>query len=145
MKKLFLFLTLISLTCQVAFGASDSQDSQDIIRKMRKNNSDYYKKSFALSELFKYDARFAIYLRSSWTESESERERLLNIIYSDSSDLSPELKANRLSSKASLAAKMNSDKFASYSYIINEYCRYNRYKNPERSNEACKIAKRAFN
>ena len=143
MKKVFLLLILGCLTSQIALSASQGTDiKQAAIRKMRQNNSEYFKKCSAIAENFKADSRFSNHLRSTCTDFESERERALSIIYPNSSGSLRESDQSYIINKAKLSAQMNASKLDSYREIVSEYCKYNKSTISKKDPQACT---RAFN
>ena len=135
MKKIFLLLFIACLTTQIAQSApQDTKIRNEAMSQMRYNNSEYYKKCFALANNFSYDSWFANHLRSSCSEFEAERERVLNIIYHKDYPIE----------QAALSAKMNQEKLDSYKDIITEYCKYNNSSIAKKDPEACTRAINMF-
>lgn len=138
MRSFLLFLLIICLSSQVVIGASFSNaQRQEVLSKMRKDNSAYYKKCSAIAENFKYDSRFSNHLRSSCTDFESERERVLSIIYPNNVSSLRGSDLSYIINKANLSAKMNASKLNSYKEIISEYCKYNSAALAKKDPQAC--------
>lgn len=145
MKNLLLLFVLTAMTVQISVGASfENNQRMEVINKMKRDNSNYYRKCSALAENFKYDHRFFNHLRSSCTDFESERERVLSIIYPSSNSSLPESNKNYIYNKARLSAQLNSDKLNSYRTIISEYCRYNSSTLAKKDPQACTRVKNLY-
>ncbi len=145
MKKIFLLLIVGCLTSQMALSASQSSNvRQAAISRMRQNNSAYFKTCSAYAENFKADTRFSNHLRSSCTDFESERERVLSIIYPNSASSLQNSSQDFMINKANLSARLNASKLSSYKEIIDEYCKYNMSALAKKDPQACVRAKKLF-
>lgn len=136
MKK-FILLLIILLSANNVFAAVTRNESREAYRAMAKSHQYHHETCIRLSRNFKSDNRFSNYLRNNCLLYESDRQRMLDTIFPISNNVDDSYKEQYPILKANFAIAMNSREIENYKLIINEYCKYNKYKFVKKDPGAC--------
>lgn len=136
MKKLILILTLL-LFANSVLAAESTNEKRNAFKEMVRSHQYQHETCIRLSRNFKSDNRFSNYLRNNCLLYESDRQRMLDTIFPISNNVDESYKEQYPILKANFAIAMNKREIENYRLIINEYCKYNKYKFAKKDPEAC--------
>lgn len=137
MKKFYLLVLLFLLSINSVFAEVDSQARRDAYKLMIKSNTNFHDISMRASKNFRYDNRFANYLRNKCLLYESDRQRFVDSIFPITNNVADWYKDEYQILKTNFIVKMNNREIENQKLIINEYCKYNQYKFEKKDPEAC--------
>ena len=133
MKKLLLLLFLFVITSSISF-ADTNKDAMDSMVASHRHLHDV---CFNESKNFRVDNQFSGYIKGKCILYESDRQRLLTSVFpiTNAADKSYKEQYPVLMSK--FAIEMNNKEIENLKFVINEYCKYNKYKYVKRAPQAC--------
>lgn len=104
---------------------------------MAQSNKTFHDSCIALANNFRYDSRFAFYIKARCQLFEIDRQRLLQTIYPISTSDSKEYRANYANLMSQFAIDLNSKEITELKRITTEYCKYNSAKFSQKDPKAC--------
>ena len=143
MKKLLLLLTIFIISLQAGncattnsnFSSASRQNA--IYNSMLQSNKQFRDSCMALSNNFKYDGRFAFYIKARCQLFEIDRHKLSQTIFQISTSDTKEYRENYTNLMAQFAKDLNSTETAQLKKITETYCKYNANKFRKKDPKAC--------
>lgn len=137
MKNFILLLMIILLSAGQVFANIDSAAKRDAYKSMVSDHEKFHDTCNRAAKNFRYDNRFANYLRNRCLLYESDRQRFMDAIFPITNNGEDWYKDQYPILQANFAIQMNNREIENYRIIINEYCKYNKYKFAKRDPQAC--------
>ncbi len=132
MKKILLLLIVIMISVQAALCANTSDDKKSAYKLMVQSHKLQHDTAWRIIDNFRYDHQFTNYIKFRCQLFESDRQRLMNTIFTVSSGMHTDDKAI-----SAFMIKYNNNEINSYKTIVQEYCKYNAFKFEKRDPQAC--------
>lgn len=141
MKNLILLLmvTIISATC--VFAADDTNVRKQAFRAMARSHQYQHETCMNIARNFRFDNRFANYLRGKCLIYESDRQRLLETIFPLTNSELDGYKDQYPVLMSQFAITMNNREVEEYKIIVTEYCKHNMFKVNKKDPQACSQAR----
>lgn len=136
MRNLILLLTIILLSVGTVF-AADSNEKRNAYKSMTLSNKKFNDMCNSAARNFRYDNRFANYLRNRCMLYESDRQRYMSVIFPITNSGEDWYKDQYPILQSRFAIQMNSRETENYKLIVNEYCKYNKYKFTKKDPQVC--------
>lgn len=137
MKKFVLLSILFIMSVGSAFAYVDSNQKRDAYRLMNVNNENFHNMCNNAAKNFRYDNRFANYLRNRCMLFESDRQRYMSIIFPITNNGEDWYKDQYPILESRFVIQMNNIEIENYKLIVNEYCKYNKYKFTKKDPQVC--------
>lgn len=137
MKNFLLLLMIILLSAGQVLAVVDSSAKRDAYKSMVLSNQYFHDTCNGIAKNFRYDNRFANYLRNRCLLYESDRQRFMDAIFPITNNGEDWYKDKYPILQANFAVQMNNREIENYRLIINEYCKYNKYKFAKKDPKAC--------
>lgn len=137
MKKLILILLISGFTFCSAFAAQRENPKKEAFQKMVESHKYQHEVCIKVADNFRFDNQFSGYLKGKCILYESDRQRLLNVLFPVTNDGEDGYMEQYPILMSEFAIKMNSNEIESYKTIVQEYCKYNKYKCAKRAPKAC--------
>lgn len=142
MKKVLLMIILAGLTAQTVLAAGSSDAKKAAYKKMMQSHKLQHETCLNVVDNFRFDHQFGNYMKYRCQLFESDRQRLLNSVFTITSTNNAEgAVENYMIPKASFVVKLNNDEINTYKKIVQEYCKYNSYKFAKKDPQACSPAR----
>ncbi|GEM_PF-2435559 len=135
MKKIVLILTLLLFANSVF--AENTNEKRNAFKDMARSHQYQHETCIRISRNFRSDNRFSNYIRNNCLLYESDRQRMLDTIFPISNNVDDSYKDGYPILKANFAIAMNKREIENYRLIVQEYCKYNKYKFDKKDPEAC--------
>lgn len=137
MKKLILLLIVLSISVGNAFAYVDSNQKKEAYHLMTANNDRFHDMCNNAAKNFRFDNRFANYLRNRCMLFESDRQRYMSVIFPITNSGEDWYKDQYPILESQFAILMNNRETENYRLIVNEYCKYNKYKFAKKDPQVC--------
>lgn len=137
MKKSLTILSLIiiSLGCKVI--ADEQVSPREAFKEMAESNKEFNITCSNIANNFRVDHMFAGYIRSRCLLYESDRQRMVDVIFPVSNSASLEYKQNYPILKSEFIVSANKKEIENIKKIVTEYCKHNAYRYAKKAPEAC--------
>ena len=137
MKKFILLLVILILPVCRVFASVDSSAKRNAFKAMAISHENLHNICLDAAKNFRYDNRFANYLRNRCLLYESDRQRYIDAIFPITNNGEDWYKDEYPILKANFSITMNNREIGNLKLIINEYCKYNKYKFTKKDPQAC--------
>lgn len=138
MKKILLILMILVMSAQVVFSANTSDEKKSAYKKMAKSHMLQHETCLNIVDNFRYDHQFGNYMKYRCQLFESDRQRLLNSVFTiTSTSTKSGAVENYITAMSDFAVNLNNNEISTYKKIIEEYCKYNSYKFAKKDPQAC--------
>lgn len=136
MKKLFVILSLLIISAGTVF-AAEEKSPKDAFREMAESNREFNVTCSNVAGNFRVDHMFSGYIRSRCLLYESDRQRMIDVIFPISSSSSSEYKQNYPIIKSEFVVSSNKKEIENIKTIVTEYCKHNAFRFTKKAPEAC--------
>jgi hypothetical protein len=133
MKKILLLsLLVLVMASQIGFCANTSDAQKNAKKQFYQSQQRQHNTCLKVANNFRYDHQFASYMKYRCQLFESDRQRMINSIFTSSSGA-------RSNSEAisSFTINLNNNEINTYKSIAQEYCKYNSFKFAKYDKQAC--------
>lgn len=137
MKKLFLVLIVFLLSYTYCSAMDKDNIKKNAFKDMVKSHQAQHDVCINIANNFRIDHRFSGYIREKCLLYESERQRLLDTIFPITNKGDQNYKDQYPVILSNFAINMNTKEIENYRFIVEEYCKYNKYKFEKKDPQAC--------
>lgn len=137
MKKLILLLIVFFISVGNAFAYVDANQKKEAYHLMTANNERFHDMCNNAAKNFRFDNRFANYLRNRCMLFESDRQRYMSVIFPITNSGEDWYKDQYPIFESKFVIQMNNRETENYRLIVNEYCKYNKYKFTKKDPQVC--------
>lgn len=138
MKRLFILSFLFMYTCISSFAAGEgSMSRKDAYNNMIKSHQSFHEICADVADNFRIDHKFSGYLRQKCMFFESDRQRLIDSIFPITNLGDDEYKTQYPILVSNFAIASNDKQLQEYKFLVEEYCKYNKYKYVKKDPQAC--------
>ncbi len=137
MKNIILLLIVLVISSGICFADENKEANKAAMENMVASHKYFHDVCANASKNFRVDNQFSGYIKGKCILYESDRQRLLTSVFpiTNASEKSYREQYPILMSK--FAIEMNNKEIESLKFVINEYCKYNKYKYVKRAPQAC--------
>lgn len=142
MKKVLFILLILVLSSQAVFCANTSDEKKNAYKTMIQSHKLQHETCLKLIDNFRFDHQFGNYMKYRCQLFESDRQRLLNSVFTITSTNNAQGQVeNYTSPMSAFVVKLNDNELNTYKNIAQEYCKYNAYKFVKKDPQACSQAR----
>ncbi len=128
---------LFTMSVSTVFAYADSTQKREAYKAMTLSNANFHDVCNNAAKNFRYDNRFANYLRNRCMLFESDRQRYMSVIFPITNNGEEWYRDQYPILQSNFTIRMNNREVDNYKMIINEYCKYNKYKFEKKDPQVC--------
>lgn len=137
MKKFFILVFLLFFTGIQTLSADKVVSRKEAFNKMIKSHQAFHEKCEIIADNFRIDHKFSGYLRQKCMFYESDRQRLIDTIFPITNLGNEEYKIKYPVLVSDFAIASNAKQLQEYRFLVQEYCKYNKYKYVKKDPQTC--------
>lgn len=137
MKKLFILLSLLIISTAVTVCADEEKSPREAFKEMAESNKNFNLTCSNIAGNFRVDHMFAGYIRNRCMLYESDRQRMIDVVFPLTNSASLEYKQNYPIIKSEFIVSSNKKEMEDIKKIVTEYCKHNAFRYVKKAPEAC--------
>lgn len=137
MKKVFILLSLLIISTAVTVCADEEKSPREAFKEMAESNKEFNLTCSDIANNFRVDHMFAGYVRNRCMLYESDRQRMIDVVFPISNSTSAEYKQNYPILKSEFIVSSNKKEMEDIKKIVTEYCKHNAFRYTKKAPGAC--------
>ena len=137
MKNIILLLIVLVISSGICIADENKEANKAAMDSMVASHRYFHEVCANAANNFRVDNQFSGYIKGKCILYESDRQRLLTSVFPISNATEKSYREQYPILMSKFAIEMNNKEIESLKFVINEYCKYNKYKYVKRAPQAC--------
>ena len=135
MKNIILLLIVLVISSGICFADENKEANKAAMDSMVARHRYFHEVCANAANNFRVDNQFSGYIKGKCILYESDRQRLLTSVFPISNATEKSYREQYPILMSKFAIEMNNKEIESLKFVINEYCKYNKYKYVKRAQQ----------